>query len=283
MTMPNTTSSALPRGNGACFGLLAALAALASGCTQTPQCSELAECGGPPPVGVWELVPGTSESCQEDLYNPTVDTRLKDSEVPAARIRALEPALFDWCNLLIARGGDDILANSPQFYYESGRIGQATVTYNADGTFSAGLTRTGTFVLDFPPVCMRSFSAVDGKSINPDDPAAPIGNVCKQLEGPLALSGAGEGSYRNTTCEPNPVEPEGCLCGFDVTETGGPGGTYRMLAGNKIEHFSNTNFPAKVSYCNGGNTLELTGADGAYLFNYIGLRTLRLALVGAGG
>ena len=45
MTMPNTTSPALLRGNVACLGLLAALATLA-GCTQTPNCPELGQCGG---------------------------------------------------------------------------------------------------------------------------------------------------------------------------------------------------------------------------------------------
>jgi hypothetical protein len=260
-------------------GVLGLFAVLAAGCTQTPLCEELEACGGNFPLGVWELRPGDgSASCSEDLYAPTVDTRLKDSEVPAARTPPLEPALFDWCNLLVAGGGEEIFLNPAQFYYESGRIGQATITYNPDGTFSAGLTRTGTFKLDFPATCMRAFGASDGKSVNPDDPAAPIGDVCKQLEVPLAASGAGEGSYRNTTCQA--TAEGGCECWFDVTETGGPVGRYRQVDQNTIIHYASTNFPATVSFCNKGNRLLLTGADGAYLYNFPGLRSLNLALVG---
>jgi hypothetical protein len=276
MTMPANQS--LPGSVSALVGL-SLLAALASGCTQEPHCPELSSCGGPLPLGVYELVPG-SESCSEDLFAPTIDTRLKDSEVPAARTPPVEPTFFDWCNLLVASGGEDILRNTPQFYYESGRIGSATIRYNPDGTFSAGLTRTGTFTLDFPAVCMRAFAATDGRLLDPDMPELGTGNVCKQLEGPLRTSGLNEGSYRNTTCDPNPADPQGCLCRFDVTETGGPAGVYQQLDASTILHLSNGSLPSKVTYCNTGNDLELTGANGAYLYNNgVGLRTLKLRLV----
>ena len=36
------------------------------------------------------------------------------------------------------------------------------------------------------------------------------------------------------------------------------------------------NFPAKATYCNKGNSLQLTGSDGEYLFGLFGLRTLDL-------
>jgi hypothetical protein len=251
------------------------LAGLGSGCTQTPLCEESSSCGGPIPYGNWALDP-SGESCQEDLYTPTVDTRLLGGEVPAARTPTLEPDLFDWCNLLVAGSGTTILLKSPLFYYESGRVGAVTLAYHEDGTFSAGITRTGTFTLDFPATCMRAFGATDNRPLNPDDPASPVGNVCKQLEIPLAKSGAGEGSYQNTTCDPNPQDPLGCLCTFDVTETGGPGGRFEVLDSTTLIHYTNSNFPSKVSYCNQGNTLELTGADGAWLYNFGGLRTLRL-------
>jgi hypothetical protein len=37
-----------------------------------------------------------------------------------------------------------------------------------------------------------------------------------------------------------------------------------------------TSFPGKVTFCNQGTSLELTGADGDYLFGQRGLRTFKL-------
>lgn len=253
--------------------LLAALSCVA-GCKQEPLCAELGNCGGPTPLGIWELTPTFGASCSEDLYTPPADTRLIGADLPPARNPPPEPALYDWCYLLVTSGGTSIQAKPPQFFYESGHIGGASIKYEADGHYSAGITRTGTFLFDFPAYCMRAFGGMDGR------PAVPGGeptNVCKQLEVPLRDAGIGEGAYRNTTCEPNPEDPQGCLCAFDVTETGGSAGTYTVLSDGTILHLPNTNFPQKVSYCNKGTSLELTGANGEYLFGVRGLRTLNLA------
>jgi hypothetical protein len=251
------------------------LAVLSTGCTQTPLCEELGECGGPVPYGVW-FIDANHISCSEDLYVPPTDPRLLGGEVPAARVQTIEPALFDWCYLLVADSGDPSLWRTPRFYYESGAVGAATVSYNMDGTYTAGLTRTGRFELQFPPACMRAFGATDGKPASAMDPT-PVG-ICKQLEVPVAMAGMGEGSYQNITCDVTPSEPQGCTCAFDVTETGGPSGHFQMLDSKTILHYSGSNFPANVTYCNKGNELELTGADGSYLFNAKGLRTLSLTL-----
>jgi hypothetical protein len=114
-----------------------------------------------------------------------------------------------------------------------------------------------------------------------NDPNGPPVNVCKQLEVPLRQSGIGEGSYRNTTCDPNPADPAGCLCTFDVSETGGPSGTYQLSDDHTIVHLPGSNFPQRATYCNKGDSLELTGADGAYLFDVRGLRTFKLARMAA--
>jgi hypothetical protein len=242
----------------------ATLAAMTVSCNQKVNCPELGSCGGPPPLGSWVLDPG-HPSCIEDLYIPPTDTRLLGGEVPPARTPAVEPAFFDWCNLLVATASD-IKMKSPRFFYESGPVGAATVTYNADGTFSAGITRTGTFYMVFPAVCMHAFGAMNNAT----------GNVCDQLSQPLKDAGEGEGAYQNTVCFPDPDEPAGCRCTFDVTETGGPAGKY-LISGSTITHLFVSNFPAEATYCNKGNGLELTGKNGSWLFNQPGLRTLDLA------
>jgi hypothetical protein len=264
------------RSTARAVALCGLFAALTTSCKQEVLCPALDSCGGAIPIGNWVLAPGHG-SCSEDLYTPATDTRLVNADLPAARTPPPEPALFDWCLLLVTGPGDVVQVKPPRFYYESGPVGAASVRYEATNHFAAGITRTGTYTLDFPAYCMRAFGGMDGKRADPNnDPTGPPVNICKQLEVPLAASGAGEGSYRNTTCDPNPADPAGCLCTFDVSETGGPAGSYQLLNGNTILQLPGSNFPQKVTFCNKGDSLQLTGADGEYLFDIRGLRTMDL-------
>ncbi|MDB4983306.1 MAG: hypothetical protein JWM82_4058 [Myxococcales bacterium] len=266
--------------NGRSLTFFAALcglsAAAASGCKQDPLCPALGSCGGAVPVGRWILAPGYP-SCAEDLYIPASDTRLVRASLPPTQMSAPEPALFDWCVLLVASAAKPA-GGAPRFYYESGPFGAVSVKYEADGHFSTGISRTGVFTLDYPAVCVREFGLMD----LPADPTDPKvgGTVCNQLQGPLADSAIGEGSYRNLTCAANPDDPGGCLCTFEVDEAGGPGGTYQVLQDqpNTLLHLNFAGFPEKATYCRQGNHLQLTGTDGDYLFAQKGLRTLDLTL-----
>ncbi|HEX2872479.1 MAG TPA: hypothetical protein VHP33_14520 [Polyangiaceae bacterium] len=257
--------------------LVGLMAALSTGCTQEPLCPPLSGCGGPDPVGNWDLAPGY-ESCTEDLYLPPTDKRLTKPTLPVAGQPAPEPAVYDWCDLLINGGRPTPTMagfyNQPGFFYESGQVGQANLRINADGTYTMGLARTGVFVLEFPAICVRMYGAMDNAALNPNDPMSPVGDVCKQLEGPVNDSGIGEGSYSNTKCLANPNDPGGCLCQFDVSETGGPFGPWRRN-GNTVSFILQQNFPSNATFCNHGDTLDLTGADGEYLFGVKGLRTMK--------
>jgi hypothetical protein len=250
---------------------------LTSGCSQEPLCPALAACGGPDPVGNWDLAPNY-ESCTEDLYIPPTDKRLTKPTVPAAGQPAPEPAVYDWCDLLINGGRPTPQTpgyyNQPGFFYESGQVGQANLRINADGTYTMGLARTGVFVLEFPAACVRMYGAMDNVALEPSDPLSPSASVCKQLEALVGASGIGEGSYSNTICEPNPQDTAGCLCQFDVSETGGPFGPWRRV-GNTLHFVLQTTFPSRATFCNKGDSLELTGADGEYLFGVRGLRTMK--------
>ncbi len=255
-------------------------AALTSGCSQKPACEELGSCGGPLPIGSWTLKPGFG-SCSEDLYDPAADTRLiGGAEVPAARTPPIEPAVYDWCDSLVTSSGTSIQTHAANFYAESAPVGAATIRIDPNGHWAAGITNTGTYVLDFPAICMREFGAMDGRSVDPSaDPPGPPGDVCKQLQVPLAASGKGNGADSNTTCQVNPADLGGCLCAFDVSATGGPSGYYSQTSSNTIQFLPGTNFPLDVTYCNLGDSLELTGTDGEYLFGIKGLRTMHLAKV----
>jgi hypothetical protein len=276
---------------------LASLAALAVGCKQTPLCAPLDACGGGRPVGIkpgtdgnWVLAPG-HPSCAEDLYIPASDPRLQMANPIAAGAPYPEPAVYDWCVLLVTGpgAGSAIQVFTPRLYQESPDYGFVTLKFQDDGHFSSGITLTGTFLLELPAYCVRAFGASDKDPGEPAD-APPMG-VCKRLEGPLYNAAINTGAYKNLTCDPNTDEvrarfglggaadPQGCLCRYDINATGGPAGTYELLNANTIRDFPDavsSNFPQNSTFCLQGDRLQLTGADGAYLFDQKGLRTLDL-------
>jgi hypothetical protein len=287
---------AMNRGGATFLFALCALGALAVGCKQKPLCPALGSCGGTPPVGRWIVAPG-HPSCEEDLYVPGTDIRLPMGAIPPTQSPPPEPALYDWCLKLSATAAMPA-GGMPNFYYESGQYGDVSIKYEAyghgsctaaggsnGGCFSAGTTKTGIFTIDYPAVCIREFGLMDlpgtVASTDPDASAPPVpATACNQLALPLKVSAIGEGSYRNLTCVPNPKDPQGCLCTFEVTETGGPGGFYQILPDqpNVILHINFQGFPERATFCHQGNHLQLTGADGDYLFAQRGLRTLDLTL-----
>ena len=252
-----------------------ALLALSTACMQKPLCPELSGCGGPDPIGAWVLGPGYP-SCTEDMYIPPTDLRLAQNNKTPALVPPPEPAVYDWCDQLVASGGAKINLNDPNAYYESIQVGQASVKFNPDFTYTAGTTKTGVFVLDLPAACVREFGARNDRPIDPNDPTSPNGNVCQQIQKPVNDDFTNSGAIFNTVCVPNPQDPDGCLCQFDASSTGGPVGFWKRLNANTLYLTNQSNFPTKITFCNRGSELELTGADGDYLFGMKGVRTFKL-------
>lgn len=280
------------------IGLLTTLALLAAGstmlgCKQPVLCPALPACGGQkdqntgaplPPWGEWVLAPG-HPSCTEDLYVPANDTRLGLANLPPLGTPYPEPAVFDWCILLVTGPGvsPEILKKPPRFYYESGPIGSASIKYEMTEQgphFVAAITRTGSFELDFPAYCVQQFGAKGGLPVDPtSETPTKTGDICEQLQKPIFDSGLGEGSYRNTRCSRNMNDDPsyyGCICTFDVTETGGPSGPFFMQNRKTITHLPGTSFPQKADFCQQGDSLQLTGSDDTYLFDQRGVRTFDL-------
>jgi hypothetical protein len=291
-TMPSGVRASFAEWHHAGVSLVAAcglFGVVAAGCDklmQQPNCPALSSCGGAVPVGTWVLDPN-HHSCSEDIYVAPTDPRLPMGTVPVARTPVLEPTLYDWCDQLITKAYDPktgIVSVAANFYTPDIQVGGGSVQYNADGTYSAGLTRTGSYTLTFPALCMQEFGATPGNPAVDTTQMMPVGgpvDVCKQLELPLGQAGMGPGSFRNTACalDKDPSDQGGCVCTFDATETGGGGGTYLPFGdGQTILNLPGPgkNFPQKVTYCNTVNELQLTGTDGEYLFGTLGLRTLDL-------
>lgn len=261
----------LPRGCRV-LGWCGLVAVLSMSCSQKPFCAELGTCGGSP-VGDWKLGPN-HPSCSEDLYTPPADTRLDQGDQPAARTPPAEEALYDWCDLLVTNGGQKVATIEPSFSYEKGTIGAAFVHYDpigpdGSGTYTVALTRTGRYTIPFPALCIRQFGAT--------------GDVCSKLQDQLTSSSA----HKDILCRANsPADPAGCICQFDVAVQSGGSGLYQQLSNNTLIHELNFQFPGrspaaafpqKVTFCSKGGTLQLTGADGSYLFDEPGLRSMDLA------
>lgn len=245
---------------------------LGAGCAQKPNCEELGSCGGPLPVGDWMLSAG-HPSCSEHLYRAPQDTRLIKGDQPAARLPIPDEALFDWCDLLIFKTNDSGMYDAnhvPRYSLTDQTIGEAWIHYDGAGNYAAKLTKTGTYVTDFPATCVRGFGAT--------------GDVCGQVQTYLVAKSA---DAKNIQCVPTPADPAGCTCRYEVSLVSGGAGLY-SAAGNTIVHAltkrfpdesQGADFPASATYCNTGSSLQLTGKDGAYLFNEPGLRTLDLGPV----
>jgi hypothetical protein len=284
MTSGATASFAGPGAKRvAVFGLFVVLAAGCDALKQQPRCPALSDCGGAVPIGNWTLNNGNSigSSCSEDIYVPPTDLRLPGGVVPAARTAPPEPALYDWCDQLITQAYNSqsgIVVMAANFYTPDIQVGVASISYTATN-YTAGLGRTGDFILTFPNLCMKEFGATNGNPVVQN--GAPVGDpvdICKQLEVPLHAAGNGSGAIPDTSChlDPDPNDQGGCVCNFTANEEGGGAGTYLPLDGNTLLNLPGKDFPQKVKYCNTGNELQLTGGDGQYLFGTLGLRTLDL-------
>jgi hypothetical protein len=239
-------------------------------------CPALDRCGGAVPAGDWVLNP-THPSCTEDLWIPPPDPRLIQADLPAARTPFPEPAHFDWCQLVGTGSGADIVKNQPPYFLvDSAPIGVATLHYDAATmTYALSTKRTGTFSLDFPSFCMRAFGALPTPEMN----GVPAMNLCQRLQ--VSLNAGAALKYRNFACSLDPADPpgqEGCLCTFDYVDIQESSGRFiPSPEDGTILHLPGKDFPEKVGFCNGGDRLQLTGGDGEYLFDRVGLRTLDLA------
>jgi hypothetical protein len=283
-----------------------ALPLMGAGCfQQAVQCPALGSCGGALPVGDWTInttpnnnLPPGSASCSEDLYTPPEDPRLIGADLPPARTPPPDPALYDWCDRLVTTPNvptpmqskittmNSIVARVPNFSYTTFPVGAATIHYGADNHYVLSTTRTGRFRLDFPAYCMRSFGAVDtcmqGDPTCAKDPNAlpgSTGTVCDKLTDTLAA--LAPSNYTSIGCAADKNEdPLGCVCGFDVAQREVSTGTVGIIPGTSdMTHIPGNNFPEDATFCASGNQLQLTGADGQYLFDRVGLRTLDLVKV----
>ena len=113
------------------------------------------------------------------------------------------------------------------------------------------------------------------------DRGADIGNRPAEVRPPSKFYSmtAPEANIYNVLCYPAQGDATGCSCDYDLSLIGGPSGEWSVDEKTATLTFFDalSGPPSLVNYCQKGDTLELTGKDGARLFNQFGLRTLRFS------
>jgi hypothetical protein len=233
--------------------------ALLNGCAQEDLCPSQGDCGGII-EGRWGL---SAPACQEHMYEPPQEVWLFDRPIAVGRQQQTEPQYSSWCqNLVFTADPDRPLSNNPLFWTGSATYGEARIRYEADGTYEAGFTRTGTYGWVFSATCMRSY----GSQV-----------TCEQLAEPLNLSAMNDGGYKDVRCHADPLDPGGCECLFEAVTVGSQQGTYKVR-GNLVDHYA-TSIPSPIStmeFCSKNDTLTLHGARRSFLYEQNGLRSLNL-------
>jgi hypothetical protein len=127
--------------------------------------------------------------------------------------------------------------------------------------------------------------------VDPEPPMNAYANVCKQLEQALTAYFLA-GVQVSVRCEQNdaagrvallsegtrlevPADPLGCLCSSTFVDTFGPEGTFRKLGAHTLIDLPDvmgSEAPQRTTYCQRGDDLQPTGADGDYLFHVEGLK-----------
>jgi hypothetical protein len=269
-------------------GLALGGAALAlAGCKSvgaTGGCAALGDCGGDP-TGVWQVAaicsyPAVSRPAQN--YDSTRGYFQPETGAPSPAVTS-----GGWCwDLSFDSMGNVKTPTAPLPYPDVVQSG--TVTFNADHTYTYTLTATSVT----PFHIARSCLGANGQGTSCADLGNKIG-VAINAENPVYsnLSNTGPG----VECQD---AGDGCDCTFDYIETDqnavGDKGTWAVdPGGNVIHHYSiagqgnlyETN-PSRrtardATFCvtDGGNTLELSGANGQLLALKAGLRTLTLSKV----
>lgn len=187
---------------------------------------------------------GCSSSSSDEKAEPACGGQLvgtwsaTNQSVPPRPLKNVDAC---W-NLMLSSNADGTIAASSR--YDIPNTSDAQFTFNADGSFYAGITRHGDVTMSYGAACLET--------ITPKP-------TCDQLAPALALTGLGEGSVTGVTCVQN--SGSGCDCTFAVSETGGPAGTW-STSGSKLTLARSSAEPSNPTddgtYCIQGGELRFS-------------------------
>jgi hypothetical protein len=239
------------------------------------------------------------------------DPTLYGRPSPVAGQSPAQPTLADWCEgLVLQKDRTNILGGRVTFVFQDPKITRFSVIYNADLTYTAGFVRSGRFAQYYSQTCLTEFGQdpndcasiqatvqmedLSGQWQNATCTPVPSGGCdCAYASsaGPAHLSGQAltckvseiimnrEGTnetFKNVACVPD-LSRGGCNCGYDTAFANGDIGVY-TVSGNVITNHSQnpSDYPSKITFCQQGDSLQVSGYQNSYLFNKAPVRTFRL-------
>jgi len=236
-------------------------AAFALGCQTPPYCEPLGACGGEVTVAgaaLTQWVTTNQNACLDQIQPTPNPVSLVAQPPKAAGDRPTERGTSDWCSGLALRQDGTLqqyLRWSPTI-----PVQHATLDLKADGSYDMHITYDAMQHVEFPASCLSA----QGVSQS----CAAFGRNLKEIL-------AQEPNIYNPHCYPSEVS--GCACDYDLSLFSGPSGQWAADSSSATLTFFDGlgGPPALATYCQKGDSLELTGKEGSRLFNQFGMRSIK--------
>jgi hypothetical protein len=236
-------------------------AALSLGCQTPPYCEPLGACGGEvllPGAPITQWVTTKQNSCLDQIQPPPNPVSLVQQPPRPAGDRPTERGTSDWCSNVALR--QDGTLQQYLGWYPPIPVQDATLDLLPDGSYEMHITYFAKQHVEFPASCLSAQGVSES--------CAAFGRNLKEFL-------AQEPNIYGVLCYDS--QTSGCACDYDLSLVGGPSGRWSDDKANATLTFFDglSGPPALASYCQKGDTLELTGKDGSRLFNQFGLRTIK--------
>lgn len=236
-----------------------ALALVVLGCSTEQKCAELSQCGGDLLSGLHngesEWVATPRDACMDDLQLPVNPVSIAQQPAPKAGRKPVAAATSDWCSSLVQEPDGTLRF---QGYFPIIPLQNAVLSFK-EREFEAHFLFFAPQQMSFPASCRA---------------AQGIEQSCPALGRHIAAAIAAESNVYNMRCYDD--GEQGCTCDYELRLFTSVPGTW-AAAGNRVTFYDNSLAPSPPSpadYCLNGDTLELTGHNGSWLFNRPNLRTL---------
>jgi hypothetical protein len=268
-------------GRGALLLSLAVVGGM--GCKTQPYCASLAACGGDLLKGQTDKVnmDGLADrewsvtkaaACEDQLETPPTPLALVRQPPVPANVRPPDNVTADWCSN-IAFNPDGTVS---QFFVWAPpiplKVGNLVMSQDSDtndpdslyrGTYKMQITFEQPFSFAISETCLTTQGFRES---------------CPTLGRQIGAKLASEANIYEVRCY-NPDDPNqgGCQCDYDLTFIGGPRGRWYTGQNSTTINFFDEGLtpPVTADYCLGSSgSLDLTGHDGASLFNEKSMRTL---------
>ena len=248
-----------------------------TGCKNAPFCVPLGACGGDLLAGQtdkigmdglvdreWSVTKATA--CEDQLETPPTPLALVRQPPAPANVRPPDNVTADWCSNIAFNPDGSI---SQFFVYAPPiplKVGNLAISADPDSTYRGTYEMQITFEQPFSIAISESCLTTQGFRIS-----------CPVLGRQLGAKLAAEANIYEVRCYDPPGGEGGCQCDYDLTFIGGPKGRWYTGQNSTTINFFDVMLtpPVTADYCLGASgTLDLTGHDGAALFNEKSMRTL---------